>query len=194
MRKAALHRTTAETDIRAEWNLDGRGQAVINTGIGFFDHMLVLLGKHGLFDLMVEARGDLRVDAHHTVEDCGIVLGQLLKEALGDKAGLNRYGQALTPMDEALAQVALDLSGRAFLVFNAKFPQPFTGDFDLSLVEEFFRALSGQAALTLHINLYYGCNGHHMAEAIFKAFARALAQAAAPNSRIEGVLSSKGVL
>jgi imidazoleglycerol-phosphate dehydratase len=194
MRRSSLKRETAETSISVDWALDGRGSADIETGIGFFDHMLALFGKHGLFDLSVKARGDLAVDAHHTVEDCGIVLGSALKEALGAKEGINRYGSAFVPMDEALAHVAVDLSGRAYLVFNAKFPKAAAGDLELELVEEFFRALSGKAELTLHINLLYGSNAHHMAEAIFKASARALCQAAGFNERVEGVLSTKGIL
>ncbi|MDR2005796.1 MAG: imidazoleglycerol-phosphate dehydratase HisB [Acidaminococcales bacterium] len=193
MRQVSLKRDTAETSVSVEWILDGRGAAAIDTGIGFFDHMLTLMGRHGLFDLTVKARGDLAVDAHHTVEDCGIVLGSALKEALGNKEGINRYGSAFVPMDEALAHAAVDLSGRAYLVFNAKFP-PAAGGFDFALVEEFFRAFSGKAELTLHINLLYGANAHHMAEAVFKAFARALCRAAAFNDRIGGVLSTKGVL
>ncbi|MDR3348794.1 MAG: imidazoleglycerol-phosphate dehydratase HisB [Acidaminococcales bacterium] len=193
MRQASLKRDTAETSVSVEWLLDGRGFAAIDTGIGFFDHMLTLLGKHGLFDLTVKARGDLAVDAHHTVEDCGIALGSALKEALGDKAGINRYGSAFVPMDEALAHAAVDLSGRAYLVFNAKFP-PSAGGFDFALVEEFFRALSSKAEMTLHVNLLYGANAHHMAEAVFKAFARALCRAAAFNERIDGILSTKGIL
>jgi imidazoleglycerol-phosphate dehydratase len=194
MRKACIKRETKETAISVELFLDGQGQVEVATGIGFFDHMLTLLGKHGLFDLKLQAKGDLEVDYHHTVEDCGIVLGQAIKEALGDKNGIDRYGNAFVPMDEALAQVTVDLSGRAYLVFNVEFSKNSTGNFDLELVEEFFRALSTQASLTLHINLLYGANAHHIAEAVFKAFARALSAAATHNGRIDGVLSSKGVL
>ena len=194
MRRSSLKRETAETTVSVDWNLDGRGFADVETGIGFFDHMLTLFGKHGLFDLTVKAKGDLAVDAHHTVEDCGIVLGSALKEALGAKEGINRYGSAFVPMDEAMAHAAVDLSWRICLVFNAKFPKAAAGGFELELVEEFFRALAGKAELTLHINLLYGSNAHHMAEAVFKASARALCQAAGFNGRIAGVLSTKGVL
>ena len=194
MRKAALERKTGETQIKIELCLDGKGSAEINTGVGFFDHMMTLFGRHGLFDVVLTAKGDLDVDSHHTVEDCGIILGNAIKEALGDKAGICRYGNAFVPMDEALAHVALDISGRSYLVFNAKFPKENIGNFDMELVEEFFQAVAANAGITLHINLHYGQNAHHMAEAIFKAFARALSQAVAKNDRIEGVLSTKGVL
>lgn len=194
MRKASLKRTTGETDIKVDLCLDGKGESDIDTGIGFFDHMLTLLGRHGFFDLSVKSKGDLHVDAHHTVEDCGIVLGLAIKEALADKKGINRYGNAFVPMDETLAQVSIDLSGRSYLVFNAELPKLTLGSFDLELVKEFFQALSVKAEMTLHINLLYGENTHHMVEAIFKAFARSLAQAVEKNQRIEGVLSTKGVL
>ena len=194
MRTASVTRNTNETAITASLCLDGKGKVEIETGVGFFDHMLTLLGRHGFLDLSVKAMGDLEVDAHHTVEDCGIVLGGLIKEALGDKSGINRYGTATIPMDEALATVSMDISNRPYLVFNAKFPKAVLGSFDLELVEEFFRAVSSNAGMTLHINLLYGDNTHHMAEAVFKAFARALAIAVAINPRVDGVPSTKGVL
>lgn len=194
MRSASLKRKTNETDISINFFLDGKGEAKISTGVGFFDHMLTLFGKHGLFDLTIKAQGDTFIDGHHTVEDCGIVLGQVIKEALGNKEGINRYGNAFVPMDEALAQVTVDTSGRSYLVFNAELPKTAIGNFELELVEEFFQAVAFNAGLTLHVNLLYGSNSHHMAEAIFKAFGRALCQAAEKNERVEGVLSSKGVL
>ena len=194
MRKASLNRKTNETDIQVEINLDGGGSTHILTGVGFFDHMLTLLGRHGLFDLIVKAEGDLFIDSHHTVEDCGIALGMAIREALGSKQGINRYGNAFVPMDEALAQVTIDASGRAYLVFNADLPKTSIGNFELELVEEFFQALAANAGLTLHINLVYGKNTHHMVEAIFKAFGRALCEAVAVNGRVEGVMSTKGVL
>lgn len=194
MRKAHLERQTGETKIAVTLFLDGKGATQINTGIGFFDHMLTLLGKHGFLDLNVQAEGDLHVDAHHTVEDCGIVLGSAIKEALGDKQGINRYGNAFVPMDESLAHVSLDLSNRPYLVFNADLPKVTLGNFDLELVEEFFQAVAVNAGITLHINLMYGSNTHHMVEAIFKAFAWALKIAVEKNENIQGVLSTKGVL
>lgn len=194
MRKAHLERQTGETKIAVTLFLDGKGATQINTGIGFFDHMLTLLGKHGFLDLNVQAEGDLYVDAHHTVEDCGIVLGSAIKEALGDKQGINRYGNAFVPMDESLAHVSLDLSNRPYLVFNADLPKVTLGNFDLELVEEFFQAVAVNAGITLHINLMYGSNTHHMVEAIFKAFAWALKIAVEKNENIQGVLSTKGVL
>ncbi len=194
LRTASATRKTNETAITASLCLDGQGAADIATGIGFFDHMLTLLARHGFLDLSVKAEGDLDVDSHHTVEDCGIVLGALIKEALGDKAGINRYGHAAVPMDETLAMASLDISGRPYLVFNVEFPKTTLGTFDLEMVEEFFQAVAVHAGITLHINLLYGANTHHMAEAIFKAFARALAQAVAVNERVKGVPSTKGVL
>lgn len=194
MRKASLNRKTNETDIQVEIVLDGSGKTNIATGVGFFDHMLNLFGRHGLFDFTVKAEGDLYIDSHHTVEDCGIALGMAIREALGGKQGINRYGNAFVPMDEALAQVTLDVSGRSYLVFNADLPKTAIGNFDVELVEEFFQAVSANAGLTLHVNLIYGKNTHHMVEAIFKAFGRALCEAAALNGRIEGVMSTKGIL
>lgn len=190
-RTAELHRRTNETDIKVKLDLDGGGHE-ISTGIGFFDHMLTALSVHGGLGLELEARGDLEVDCHHTVEDTGIVLGQALREALGDRSGIKRYGHAFIPMDEALGFCALDISGRPFLVFNADFPQAVTGTFDCCMTGEFFRALAMNAGLTLHLRCEYGENSHHMIEALFKAFAHALKDAAQLTGG--GVLSSKGVL
>lgn len=194
MRSGNVERKTLETGISAEWCLDGSGSCEINTGIGFFDHMLTLLAKHSFSDLVVHAVGDLDVDSHHTVEDCGIVLGQALKEAVGDKAGIHRYGNSFLPMDEALVQVCLDFSGRPYLAFDADIPKVQLGIYDAEMTEEFFRALAMQAGLTLHIRMLYGKNTHHIIEAIFKGFARALAEAVAFDSRVHGVMSSKGTL
>ena len=194
MRSGNVERKTLETGISAEWCLDGSGSCEINTGIGFFDHMLTLLAKHSFSDLVMHAVGDLDVDSHHTVEDCGIVLGQALKEAVGDKAGMHRYGNCFLPMDEALVQVFLDFSGRPYLVFDADIPKVQLGIYDAEMTEEFFRALAMQAGLTLHIRVLYGKNTHHIIEAIFKGFARALAEAVAFDSRVHGVMSSKGTL
>ncbi|HWR45472.1 imidazoleglycerol-phosphate dehydratase HisB [Sporomusa sp.] len=193
-RTAAIERITGETAITVSINLDGCGQAQVATGIGFFDHMLILLSKHGLFDLSVTAKGDLYVDGHHTVEDAGIVLGQALAKALGDKAGIKRYGTAFVPMDEALAMVSLDISGRPYLVFDAVMPSEQVGQFDSELTEEFLRALSVHAGLTLHVRLLSGKNTHHIIEAIFKALGRALDEATRKDERIQGVMSSKGML
>ncbi len=194
MREVRVERETAETRVRVALNLDGQGRAAIATGVGFFDHMLTLLAYQALFDLAVEAEGDLHVDAHHTVEDVGIVLGQALARALGDRRGIRRYGQALTPMDEALALVALDCSGRGLLVWEGGFPTEKVGTFDTELVPEFFRALALHGGLTLHIRLLAGANSHHMAEAAFKGVGRALRQAVAPDPRRGEVPSTKGVL
>ena len=192
MRSGNVERKTLETGISAEWCLDGSGSCEINSGIGFFDHMLTLLAKHSFSDLVLHAVGDLDVDSHHTVEDCGIVLGQALKEAVGDKAGIHRYGNCFLPMDEALVQVCLDFSGRPYLVFDADIPKVQLGIYDAEMTEEFFRALAMQAGLTLHIRVLYGKNTHHIIEAIFKGLARALAVAF--DSRVHGVMSSKGTL
>ncbi|HEY0793301.1 MAG TPA: imidazoleglycerol-phosphate dehydratase HisB [Chthoniobacterales bacterium] len=193
-RQATVRRQTAETNVTATIVIDGSGTPDIQTGIPFFDHMLTLLAKHSLFDLQVEADGDLGVDNHHTVEDVGIVLGEALKRALGDKFGLRRYGWALLPMDESLAEVALDLSGRFYLAFEAPaFPQPI-GTFDFQLVEEFLRAFAVNAGLNLHVTIRRGRNAHHVAEAIFKGIAKALDQACQADARVLGVPSSKGVL
>ncbi|HEX2944405.1 MAG TPA: imidazoleglycerol-phosphate dehydratase HisB [Clostridia bacterium] len=193
-RIAELSRNTAETAIRLKLDIDGSGNSSIETGVGFMDHMLTLFSKHGLFDLTVKASGDLQVDAHHTIEDIGIVLGQALKQALGDKKSIRRYGSATVPMDEALAAVTLDVGGRPYLVCNVGFTNERVGDMDTELIEEFFRAVSVNAGMNLHINVKYGNNNHHMAEAIFKAFGRALDEATRTDERIVGVMSTKGVL
>jgi len=193
-RKAQINRKTGETDIKLTINLDGSGKSNINTGVGFLDHMLDLFTRHGLFNLEVSAKGDLHVDAHHTVEDVGIVLGQAIKEALGDKKSIKRYGSCFVPMDESLAFVALDLSGRPFLVFDVNLPAQKLGNMETELVEEFFRAVAFNAGMNLHIKLLYGNNTHHIIEAIFKAFGRALDQAVLIDDRIEGVMSTKGLL
>ena len=193
-RCAEIKRKTAETQISVKLNLDGEGKCDIATGIGFLDHMLTLLAKHSFMDLTVKAKGDLEVDSHHTVEDIGIVLGEALREALGDKAGIHRYGNCFIPMDETLAQACLDFSGRPFLVFGAEIPKIKLGNYDTEMTEEFFRAVAMHCGLTLHIRVLYGSNAHHIIEAIFKAFARAVAEAAAVDPRVKGVMSSKGVL
>lgn len=193
-RKATVERKTLETQVALILSLDGTGQADVRTGIGFLDHMLTLLAKHGFLDLTVRAQGDLDVDSHHTVEDVGIVLGHALARALGAKEGIHRYGNCFLPMDETLAQVCLDCSGRPFLVFDAHIPKARLGAFDAEMAEEFFRAVAVHAGLTLHIRILYGANVHHQIEAIFKAFARALAEAVAPDPRVHGVMSSKGAL
>lgn len=193
-RKATIQRSTAETDIELAIDLDGSGDNQVATGIPFFDHMLTLWSRHSLIDLRVNARGDLDVDYHHTVEDTGLVLGQALRQSLADKAGICRYGSAYLPMDETLARVALDISGRPLLVFRAPEQVAPIRDFPFQLVEEFFRALSSSAGLTLHCQIIYGRDSHHMAEAIFKGMGHALRQAVSLDPRIEGVLSTKGVL
>lgn len=193
-RTAELTRETKETQIRASLNLDGTGDGKIETGVGFFDHMLDLLARHSLIDMSINAEGDLDVDSHHTVEDVGIVLGQLLEKAVGDKRGINRYGWAIVPMDESLAQVAIDLSGRPAFVFNVQFQGELIGSFAVELVEEFFKALSTSARMNLHITVPYGTNNHHIAEAIFKAVAKALRQAVAQDPRNPGIPSTKGTL
>lgn len=190
-RVGSVHRKTGETDVTIEVNLDG-GARQIRTGVGFFDHMLTALAVHSGLGLTVQAAGDLEVDCHHTVEDVGITLGLALAQALSDKAGLRRYGSAFIPMDEALGFCALDVSGRAFLVFSGEFPEERVGAFDTCMTEEFFRALAMNAELTLHLECRYGKNSHHMIEAMFKAFAHALKDAVAVDG--VGVLSSKGVL
>lgn len=193
-RCATVERKTLETQVSLSLCLDGEGKADIQTGIGFLDHMLTLLAKHAFLDLTVHARGDLDVDSHHTVEDIGIVLGDALAQALGAKEGIHRYGNCFLPMDETLAQVCLDCSGRPFLVFDADIPKVRLGTFDAEMTEEFFRAVAVHSGLTLHIRILYGANVHHQIEAIFKAFARALAEAVAPDPRVHGVMSSKGTL
>ncbi len=195
MRQAKVQRRTSETDISVEINLDGSGQAIIDTSIPFFDHMLTLFARHGLFDLTITGRGDTEIDDHHLVEDMGICLGEALKEAMGDKAGMTRYGTATIPMDETLCAVTLDVSGRPYLIYHVDFSAGArAGGFDLQLVREFFKSFSDHSGITLHINLFYGENNHHIAEAIFKAFARALGMAVTTDSRISGVLSTKGCL
>jgi imidazoleglycerol-phosphate dehydratase len=191
-RKATVKRKTRETDINLLLNIDGKGDAKVFTGVGFLDHMLTLLSRHGGFDLDVKAAGDTNVDYHHTVEDVGIALGQALKEALGDKSGIERYGWAMVPMDESLARVAVDLGGRPYLVFKAEFPSEKSGEFDAALVEEFMQALANNAAINLHIDVPYGRNTHHISEAIFKALARALRQAVKVTGG--GIPSTKGTL
>ncbi|MCR2049779.1 imidazoleglycerol-phosphate dehydratase HisB [Acetatifactor muris] len=194
MRTASVDRTTKETDISITLNLDGTGISEISTGIGFFDHMLEGFSRHGFFDLKCQVKGDLHVDGHHTVEDTGIVLGQALAKALGDKKGIRRYGYFILPMDDALALCAVDLSGRPFLQFDCDFPAERVGGLDTELVREFFYAVSYSAGMNLHIRLLSGSNAHHMAEAIFKAFAKALDQAVETDPRIRDVLSTKGML
>jgi imidazoleglycerol-phosphate dehydratase len=193
-RRAEIVRKTNETDVSLSFFIDGKGTSNITTGIGFLDHMLTLFARHGMFDLDLNASGDLDVDSHHTVEDIGIVLGQAIKEALGDKKSISRYGTSFVPMDEALAMVSLDISGRPFLVFDAQFSNDRVGEMDTELFEEFFRALAFNAGITLHIKVLHGSNNHHIIEAAFKAFGRALAEAVTINDRIEGVMSTKGIL
>jgi imidazoleglycerol-phosphate dehydratase len=193
-RTAEISRKTKETDVRLTLGLDGHGAGTRETGVGFLDHMLDLLARHGRLDLFVNAEGDLQTGAHHTVEDTGIVLGQALDQALGDRAGIYRYGHAVVPMDEARASVSLDLSGRPFLAFDAELPPGGTGNFDHELTEEFFRAVSSAARMTLHVTVETGTNAHHMIEAIFKAFARALRQAVSIDPTETGVPSTKGTL
>jgi imidazoleglycerol-phosphate dehydratase len=193
-RTAQINRSTRETQIRLELNLDGSGSGSWQTGVGFLDHMLELLTRHGALDLKVEAKGDLHVDQHHTVEDVGICLGQAVKQALGDKAGIRRYGHFTLPMEETLCTTAIDLSGRYYLVFNAQFKNPKIGDFDSELVEDFFQAFAANALCNLHVLVHYGRNSHHIAEAIFKSAARALRMAVEADPRIAGVPSSKGTL
>ena len=193
-RTAKIERRTAETQITLSLNLDGAGQAQVRTGVGFLDHMLVLFAKHACFDVAIEAQGDLHVDQHHTVEDVGICLGQALRQALGDKAGIRRYGHFTLPMEETLVSVALDLRGRYFLVFQAEFPTAKIGDFDSELVEDFWQAAAANALCNLHILLHYGRNSHHLSEAVFKGTARALRMAIEIDPRTPGVPSTKGTL
>ncbi|MEJ2726429.1 MAG: imidazoleglycerol-phosphate dehydratase HisB [Deltaproteobacteria bacterium] len=194
-RKAKLSRKTKETDIRLELSFDGKGSADIDTGIAFMDHMLRLTAAHGFMDLSIAARGDTEIDDHHTIEDLGICLGTAIREALGDRKGLKRYGQAAVPMDEALARVVLDLSNRPFLAYRVSVKESKTGRFDINLLKEFFRALVNQSGITLHVDLISGDDPHHVAEAIFKAFAQALDQAASIEARRGGTVpSTKGVL
>ena len=193
-RKASIERKTAETDIKLALNLDGTGVSNVDTGIGFFDHMLKSFAKHGFFDMNCVVRGDLEVDSHHTIEDTGIVLGKAIKEAVGDKAGIKRYGSFVMPMDETLVMCAIDLSGRPYLNFEANFNQERCGYFETELVKEFFYAVSYSAGMNIHIKQLAGDNTHHVIEAMFKAFAKALDMATSLDSRITDVLSTKGKL
>ena len=194
MRRASLQRDTAETKIKLSLNLDGEGKTNIQTGIGFFDHMLTHIGKHSLSDLEVVVNGDLEVDCHHSVEDTGIVLGQAIREAVGNKEGINRYGQAIIPMDEALILCAIDLSGRPYVDIDTPFTVERVGAFDTEMVEEFFRAVAVNAGMNLHIQVLRGKNNHHIIEGMCKAFAKALLMAVTLNPRIKGVPSTKGML
>ena len=195
MRAASISRRTAETDISVSFSLDGTGKAAVSTGIGFLDHMLELFARHGLFDVEIKAEGDLHVDQHHTAEDSGIALGQAFAEALGDKRGILRYADIHLPMDEALTRVALDISGRPFLVFRTSFTAQKIGQFDTELVREWFQAFAMNAGITLHVETLYGDNAHHIAESCFKGLARALRQAVALDPREDGrVPSTKGSL
>jgi imidazoleglycerol-phosphate dehydratase len=193
-RHARIKRKTAETDVELELALDGTGKTEIQTGVGFFDHMLTLLGRHSLIDLTVRARGDLDVDQHHTVEDVGICFGKALAEALGDKRGITRYGSVTLPMEETLVTAAVDLSGRAWFVYNVVIPTSKIGEFDAELVEVFWQAVAANALMNLHFVLHHGANSHHIAEAVFKSAARALREAAAFDPRQKDVPSSKGTL
>lgn len=194
MRTADIARKTLETDVTLSLNLDGEGKAAVATGVGFFDHMLSALARFALLDLTVRCDGDLHVDAHHTVEDVGICLGRALAQALGDRAGIRRAASTFLPMDEALAFAAIDISGRPYLAFQADFASPMVGTMDTQLAEEFFRAVAVHAGLTVHLRVLEGRNDHHKLEALFKAFGLALRDAAAPEPRVVGVLSTKGAL
>lgn len=195
MRQARVERKTKETEIAVQLNIDGTGAAKVQTPIPFFSHMLEAWSKHGLMDLGVEASGDVEVDIHHTVEDVGIVLGQALRQALGDKKGIVRYGTAHVPMDEALVSASVDISGRPFLVFNVPVARTRVSSFDLDMLQEFFRAFAFNAEITLHVSMHYGHNLHHISEAVFKAVGRSLAEATRLNPRIAGILpSTKGAL
>jgi imidazoleglycerol-phosphate dehydratase len=193
-RSAKIERNTKETQICLELGIDGRGEYAIETGVPFFDHMLDQVARHGFFDLTVKAKGDLEIDAHHTIEDVGICLGEAFKKALGDKKGIRRFGRGTMPMHEALASIIIDFSGRPFLVFNADLPKVKVGEFDVELVEEFFVAFCNHSGANIHVNLVYGDNLHHIVEAIFKALGRALDDATGLDPRIETVMSSKGML
>ena len=193
-RKAKIQRKTAETDISIEINLDGKGNGEVSTTVAFIDHMLNLFARHGLFDLVIKGKGDTHIDDHHLIEDIGICLGDAVKKALGTKKGIVRYGSATVPMDESLCSVAIDISGRPYLIYNVEFKSRKIGTFDFSLIREFFKSFSDHSGMTLHINLVYGKNNHHMAEAVFKAFALALRKAVTIHGRIEGILSTKGSL
>ena len=194
MRKAELTRDTLETKIHMELNIDGSGKNEISTGIGFFDHMLTHIAKHGFLDLNVKAEGDLYVDCHHTVEDVGIVFGKCIQKALGDKAGIKRYGSFILPMDETLILCSMDISGRPYLAFNVKFTNDYIGSMAAETVEEFFRAVCSNAGINMHIKQLAGTNNHHIAEGVFKAFAKAFDIAVSKDERIKGVLSTKGML
>lgn len=193
-RQGEYKRKTLETEIEVKMNLDGKGMSNLETEIYFLNHMLALFTRHGFFDLEVKAQGDLKVDYHHTVEDIGICLGEAIKNALQDKKGIRRYGSTILPMDESLVQVNIDLSGRGQLIYRVQFKQERVGSFEVDLVEEFFKALSYHAGMTLHINLLYGKNSHHIIEAIFKAFGRALDEAIRKDDRIDDIPSTKGII
>ncbi len=193
-RRAKVERKTTETDIKLSLNIDGAGKYKIDSSVPFLDHMLSLMARHGHFDLTVQAKGDTRVDYHHTVEDVGIVLGQAFRQALGDMKGIARYGFAKVPMDEALAETVVDISGRPGLVYNVKLPKGKVGDFDVELVYDFFKAFADHAGTTLHINVPYGINLHHIIEAVFKSFGRAMDNATAFDTRTKGIPSTKGKL
>lgn len=194
LRIGELSRKTYETDVKVKINLDGSGKYNIDTGIGFFNHMLCMIAKHGMTDLDIAAKGDLDVDFHHTMEDIGIVMGKCIKDALGDKKNIKRYGTFFVPMDESLSMVSIDLSGRPYLVFDADFKTEKVGEMDTELVEEFFRAVSFNAEMTLHIKVLYGKNTHHMIEGIFKAFGHALKESVSIDSSINGIMSTKGII
>jgi imidazoleglycerol-phosphate dehydratase len=193
-RKAEVHRKTKETDVSVRIDLDGGGAYEVETGVPFLNHMLELFARHGFFDLSVIGRGDLEVDAHHTVEDVGLTLGEALRNALGDKRGIRRFGEATVPLDEALVSVVVDLSGRPFLGYNVKLGQERVGTFDVELVHDFLLALTNQVGMNLHVNMLAGRNPHHVVEASFKGLARALSAAASHDPRVKGVLSTKGIL
>jgi imidazoleglycerol-phosphate dehydratase len=193
-RRAKIHRKTTETDVYMEIDLDGGGEGKISTTVTFLDHMLNLLSRHGLVYLAVKSKGDTDIDDHHLVEDIGICLGEAVKKAVGDKKGINRYGSATVPMDESLCSVVMDISGRPYLIYNVDFKDKKIGRFDPALLKEFFKSFSDHSGITLHINVIYGRNNHHIAEAIFKAFALALRRAVNIHDRIEGILSTKGSL
>ena len=193
-RKSEYKRKTLETEIEVKMNLDGKGTSNLQTEIYFLNHMLTLFAQHGFFDLEVKAKGDLEVDYHHTVEDIGICLGEVIKNTLQDKKGIRRYGFVILPMDESLVRIAIDLSGRGQLIYRVQFEQQRVGSFEVSLVEEFFRSLSYHAGMTLHINLLYGKNSHHIIEAIFKSFGRALDKATKKDNRINDIPSTKGII
>ncbi len=193
-RISQVERKTRETDIRAIIDIDGEGKSKVSTGIGFFNHMLEGFSKHGFFDLNIQCDGDLEVDCHHTIEDCGIVLGEAIKEAVGDKKGIRRFGSSFVPMDETLVLCSLDFSGRPYLVFDADFTTDRVGNFDTEMVKEFFYAISYSAMMNIHIKVLSGENNHHIIEAMFKAFARALDDATKFDDRVKGILSTKGSL